>query len=156
MLRFEVIPCPVIKFTFLLSILLAACPATAEIYRWTDEAGRVYYGDKPEGMNPEQLRISNSRPVNKTELERIKKRQRLLDVMDEEREERKKNEEEVRLAREKRLTDCDLARKNLNQALTSGYLFEKTDDPLNPKILSEEERMSATTDAENEVKEWCS
>ena len=33
--------------TFILLILLALQPATAELYRWTDENGKVHYSDRP-------------------------------------------------------------------------------------------------------------
>jgi hypothetical protein len=136
--------------------LLQPIPVNAEVYKWTDENGRVYYGDRPGNDDYKRIIIRQSGPMSKIEMERVQKRQRLLEVMEEERRERNQEQQDQREARDKRRAQCEMARQNLESVLTSSYLYEETDDPLNPKILSEQERNTATLSAEKAVSEWCS
>ena len=41
------------KYLLLTALLILALPATAEMYRWVDEQGKVHFSDKPKGDNAE-------------------------------------------------------------------------------------------------------
>ena len=132
----------------------ASLPAT-DIYKWIDENGNVHYGDKPADNHAEQVYVTKV-PISDDDLkQRITRQQRLLDVLEEERQKHKQSQGDQKAALEQRQSNCQAARKNLEIILASSYLYVETDDPYNPKVLSEEDRDSATTKAHKEVTEWC-
>ena len=145
-----------VKFLFIslatLSLFAHVVPG-AEIYRWVDENGNVHYSDKPESENAVQVPVSNH--ISEPDNSRIRKRQRLLDVMDEERQEKNKTREDILTATAERKLKCDQVTKRLQQFLESGFLYEETDDPFNPRILSSEEKNSAIESARQDVQRWC-
>jgi hypothetical protein len=130
-------------------------PSAAEIYKWTDENGKVHYGDQPDGENAVQVHVSKE-PVRDGALEqRMENQQQLLDVFDEERQRNKQSVLEQKAALEKRQFNCQTAKKNLEAMVNSSRVYEKTGDPYNPKILSDEEREAATSRARKDVAAWC-
>ena len=127
----------------------------AEVYKWTDEDGRIHYGDRPDGKNPQQININETNPNSGENIDRMEKRQRLLNVLDEERQQRDEMKAEEKIAEQKRQANCDKAKTYLQSAVNSSFLYEDTGDPLNPKILTNEERKNAIDKAEDDVKTWC-
>lgn len=139
-------------------LLMYANPDTviAEVYKWVDENGRIHYGDKPGNTKSTKLDIKENHKVNDHDLMRELRRQRLLDVMDEERQEKIKQQElSSQQARENKI-NCDRAKNRLVSMEKSSYLMEKTSDPYNPRILSNAERVAATDEAQKAVNYWCS
>lgn len=56
------------KFVLSLLMALAAVPAHAQLYKWTDASGKVHYSDRPQdGANTKELRVQQpaaAAPVN--------------------------------------------------------------------------------------------
>jgi len=46
-------------------------------------------------------------------------------------------------------------RKQLEKIVNAGFLYEKTGDPRNPKVLTETERKAATERLRGQVEKWC-
>ena len=145
-----------VSFLSSLLYLIQTSSLSAQIYKWTDEDGQVHYGDRPGNPDSVQMQIRQPNSVSAADTLREKQRLRLLDVLNEERNERIENDQNERLVREERQTKCNEARRYLQMILTSGYLYKDTSDPLNPKILTNEERNAETLSAQNTVNEWCS
>jgi len=127
----------------------------ADIYKWVDENGRVHYGDKPGNDTTQKLNINENQTTRNADLIRESKRQKLLDVLTEERQKKKREQEKsVQQSKDNKIK-CGLARKYLASIQSSKYLMEETADPYNPKILSDVERQAATDKARNDVNHWC-
>ncbi len=48
------------KILFLTVLFLYPAAAVSAIYKWTDESGKVRYGDKPEGMASKEIEIKEN------------------------------------------------------------------------------------------------
>lgn len=112
----------------------------AEIYKWTDDNGNVVYGDKPDSSKAKTIKIKKAPPTDQKYQQRLDKRQRLLDTMDDER--------EARLAEEKQMAErealqeerCKRVQADLTRMQSASYLYEETNDPFNPTILTDAQR----------------
>ena len=76
-------------------------------------------------------------------------------MLDEEREQHNREQEKARSEEQKREANCALAKTNLENINNSSYLYQKTSDPDNPRVLSEKERTTATNRAKEDVTRWC-
>jgi hypothetical protein len=120
-----------------------------------DENGRIHYGDKPGNNASEKLNIQKSYTTNPIDVKQESRRQRLLDVMKEERQAKREQQEEAQKQAKTKKTNCNRAKKQLASIENSSYLMEKTNDPYNPKILTDAERQTATKNAQKAVNYWC-
>jgi len=86
-----------------------------DVYKWTDEEGKIHYGDKPTtGSSIEKIKIKDN-PVYDEELKQQNEEQKkLLDIFEEERKERKEQIEEKKQIRRERKKRCEDLRKELN------------------------------------------
>jgi uncharacterized protein DUF4124 len=145
----------VIICTFFFVSFTLAMPLSAQVYKWVDENGKTHYSDKPHDKQSETVQIRKT-PKLDPELEtRLKKQKRLLEVMDEERQESRENKAAKAEEKRKRESNCIKARKNLQDINNASFLYEESDDPNNPKVYSVEDRVKATKDAEKAVQHWC-
>lgn len=145
---------PIILYAFL-SLLLLDAAAAAGVYKWTDETGQVHYGDNPPAEDAVPLEIHGHPGPDPELIKRQQKRRRLLDVLDEDRQRRREQEKAQQREREEMDRRCARARRNLKATLNASYLYEKTGDPYNPRILSQEERRVETDLARKQVEIWC-
>ena len=127
----------------------------AEVYKWVDENGRVHYGDKPGNDNSLKMNINENQIMSEADLLRESRRQKLLDVLTKERQEKKRAQEESVQQKQDKKINCDQARNSLASLQSSTFLMEETADPYNPKILSDAERHAATVKAQKVVNFWC-
>lgn len=141
----------------LIGILLQpAAEPLAEVYKWTDEDGRVHYGDKPPVENAETVEIQNPPSDHDPALQqRREKRRRLLEIYNEDRQSQQEQEEAARREREQRKRRCAQASERLQTTRDANFLYEKTDDPQNPHVLSAAERQAEIERLRNAVKKWC-
>lgn len=148
------------KRLFLLLIVLpAALPAGAEIYKWTDEQGRVHYGDRKEKAAGEVEQLEETapatRPAESDEARRRKeKRRRLLEVMEEDRRRKQEEKAEAERARRQAEARCKRFRKRLQTTWNAQYLYRKGDDG-ERQVLSDAERAEETKRLEAAVEKWC-
>lgn len=144
-------------FILIVCILTYATSATAEIYKWTDENGNVIYGDKPVSKKvTEKIKI---REKSKQQLpqtpNRFGKQEKLLDIMQQERNEKLMQAKKEKIEKEERKQKCVAARKHLQKMKYARFIYEKTDDPLNPIILSDEERKAEQDRLAENINKYC-
>lgn len=138
-------------FCFFLQINIAY----SEVYKWKDENGKTVYGDKPLSENADVIKIRKKPTADKSYLERIEKQQKLLDVMQDERDEKLAKEKEEQEKKEQQQQQCAELRKELQETKNASMLYEETDDPDNPRILSDKERQAEEEKYKKYIKENC-
>ena len=81
----------------LLGMIILSSAAYAEIYKWVDANGKVYYSDKQSNNSAKKISIKEGSPTNASESlsaeERLAKQKKYLDYRQSEREEKKKIKE---------------------------------------------------------------
>lgn len=125
-------------------------------YRWVDEHGHVHYGDRPPaGTAPETLQLPSARGAeDPNAAARRARRQRLLEVLDEEREERKARAEEQRRLASERRRRCEQARRRQFDYAHAGYIYER-DAEGNRHILDDAGHERVRREAREAVARWC-
>ncbi|MGD8407640.1 MAG: DUF4124 domain-containing protein [Thiohalophilus sp.] len=132
--------------------------AGAEVYKWTDEQGRVHYGDKPPDQGARQMQIDagNGSPGPiPSEAERREKTQRLLRAYDEERRIKQQQEQRQEAEEAERRRRCARARDRLRRYTYAGSLYQ-LDDQGNRRYLDDSNRQQTEERARQEVEKWCS
>ncbi len=120
-----------------------------------DESGRTHYSDKPHNDKAESIPINKSPEPDPLHNTHMDKQQRLLKVFDEERQQKKQRQAEVKSAKLKREASCTKARKALQAIENARFLYKKSTDPNNPIVYSDKERKKITEDAKIAVQQWC-
>lgn len=129
--------------------------AQAGVYKWTDEQGRVHYGDKPTST-ADEVKINNQRgsgqadqPASRRELQ-----QRFLRAREEERkekqQERNKKKQKIAEAKQK----CVQAKKQYDKYHHAGSIYVKGKDG-EREHLSFKERDAYEKLLASKVKKWC-
>lgn len=133
-----------------------ALPCPGQVYRWQDESGRVQYGDRPPpGVKAEPVNVSSDVPDAGLDAQR-ERREKLLDVFGDERERRREEQSKAEAERVQRAENCRKARAHMDEIRDASFLYEKSADPDNPRILTDEERAAYARQGEAEVARWCS
>lgn len=137
-------------------LFLISSAYSAEIYKWVDENGNVHFGDRPsKEQSSEKIIVKDPVKRDPEYHQHLDKQSRLLEIYREERQEDDQTRENRRKESERRKANCVIARSRLEHTRTAQYLYENTDDPLNPRVLTTEERLQETARVEAEVKHWC-
>jgi len=140
---------------FIIFSLFCVCNANAEVYKWIDENGKIVYGDKPISSDASKIKIKRA-PVQDPVLQQRNERQnKLLDVMKQERDERDALKKEEKEEKDKQKKMCEDARKELQEIKDASFLYQKTDDPNNPIIMSDQERKVEELRFEKYIKKNC-
>lgn len=111
----------------LLVLLVCTTPAPAEIYKWVDTAGRVYYSDRPHPGGTETIDLPAAAPTDPDLAERRRKRQRLLEAIAQERKEEREAQEQVKQQQAKRSRKCARAMDELRMVDRHGRVYELDD-----------------------------
>ena len=145
------------KIIFILLIqLLTSTLASSEVYKWIDENGKTVYGDRPGSENADQIQIKNSTDHNKESMhEREQKRNKLLDVMEQEREEKLTIKEKEKEEKTKQKEKCAELLSEVKKMKEARFIYKKTDDPLNPEIMSDQEHKAAIDKYEQFISKNC-
>ena len=135
---------------------LITLSASAEIYKWVDEEGKVHYGEKPpstitqDGIKTIKYKDNvDTRSAN----EALKKKSKSLNKLSKKRKEKREDAaaKKEELAKNKVL--CEQAKKNL-----ANYQFPKVsikEDDGSVRALGEEERQLGIKKSEEIVKQVC-
>jgi hypothetical protein len=104
------------KYTWsLLIILIFPTVIVGDVYKWTDEEGKIHYGDKPTtGSSTEEIKIKDKSVHDKELMQQNEKQKKLLKIYEEERKERNEQREEKKQIRSERIEICEDMRKGLN------------------------------------------
>lgn len=127
----------------------------AEVYKWVDENGKTHYGDKPFNKDAETIELDKGPKLDPDHHSRADKQRRLLDVLDEERQDTKQQKAQAAADKKKREANCAIARKNLSKIRDATFLYKKSNDPRNPTVYSDAERGEITNKAKKAVEQWC-
>jgi len=128
---------------------------SAEVYKWVDAKGVVHFGDRPSEPEAKKLIINTDVHQDAEYHEQLDKQTKMLEIYEEERQQEDLEKEKISKDKKLRQHNCTLAKNNLNSIKTASYLYQATDDPRNPRILTSEERSTAAARAEADVKQWC-
>lgn len=140
--------------TSVLFACIISFAAHAEVYKWTDEDGRIHYGDRPQGNDSETIEVKPAPEPDAGIEERREKQRRLLEVIDEERKEDEQEQAEANKEKQERQINCEKAKKYNESLRTAGGLYHKGDNG-NKVVLTDEERTTAETQARENLEYWC-
>ena len=143
------------KLGWLCLLGLLAAPASAQVYKWVDEQGRVHYSDQPQGSEGRTVPIRRTAPAESTtEQDRRAVQERLLQDFERDRVEREEARAREAQEQAQRERNCILARDYLRNLESAGLLYD-LDDQGNRRVLNEAERKRAEQDARRDVEHWC-
>lgn len=127
----------------------------AEIYKWTDAQGNVHYGDKPV-RQAEQMHIPEEKSGNfgLTSEQRKARREKLLQVMQEDRQEKEKQKAEKQKKRDKLNRQCILAKDQLKRYQKGGRIYN-LDDKGKRIYMSDKERDEAVQHLQDAIRKHC-
>ena len=135
-------------------LLLCGASARGEVYKCTDAAGTVQFTDHPcTGVSTYIGRKAEPTEAQDAD-EHLQKTRRLLDAMQQEREQAEREKAQQKAAAEKRQHECVNARDYLRSVTRASGIY-RLDEQGNRVILSDEERSRATDDAHARVAKWC-
>ena len=143
------------KLLIIVFFLFCVNHANAEVYKWIDENGKVVYGDKPTSSDADKIKIKSSPVQDPVVQGRNEKQNKLLNVMQQERDERNDLKKEEKGKKEEQMKICADARKELQEIKDASYLYRETDDPNNPEIITDEERKAEQLKYEKFIKKNC-
>jgi hypothetical protein len=142
-------------------LLLVGMPlwAHAEIYKWTDQYGRVHYGDQapPQGAqkedpqksdNPIQVMEGDNGPTGKVD------RRRLTRALEKENRQRDKQRAAKAKREAQRERNCGNARQRLRMYQNAGRIF-RTDANGQRHYYTDAQRADALEAAQQQVDKWC-
>ncbi len=143
------------KILFIIFSLFCVCNANADVYKWIDENGKIVYGDKPISSDANKIKIKKAPVQDPVVQQRNERQNKLLDVMKQERDERDALKKEEKEEKDKQKKMCEDARKELQEIKDASFLYQKTDDPNNPIIMSDQERKAEELRFEKYIKKNC-
>ncbi len=135
-----------------------------EIYKWTDENGRVHYGDKPLSENAQEVQLGRhpgsglsttdapAAPVS--EKQRQYRQRRLVESLEADRREKeaiKAKQKEVQKTRER---NCNRARVLYKAAYDANLLYS-FDEKGNRYFLNETQRQKVLAEDRAMIAKWC-
>ncbi|MGH8534366.1 MAG: DUF4124 domain-containing protein [Gammaproteobacteria bacterium] len=126
----------------------------AEIYKWVDDHGTAHYGERPQNKGAVKLTVTAKPSVGLRDQERFKRQERLLEVFEEEGQEKAAAAQEKRLEKEKRNQNCVLARRQLFNYERASMIY-KQDKLGNRVVFDHNERIEAERGAREAVEHWC-
>ena len=126
-----------------------------DIFKWRDAQGNIHFEDHPPVEGAEKIILEDKTQTDGTYNEQMDKQLKLLQIYDEEKQENEQLRKKKHHDEELRQRNCKSAMKNLENIRIASRLYVKTDDPRNPRILTDAERAAVTARAEGDVKRWC-
>ncbi len=139
-----------------ISVLALAClGTTAEVYKWTDETGRVHYSDKPDGENLQVMNVKSKRTdkaaIAQARQEKLDSEQAAaadLRIQEELAEEEMQNAA-IREENCRRATEAVSSMRNAQRLYVPGEGGER-------RYLSDDEIAERIQRAESDKEKWCS
>lgn len=146
-------------YCLLIAILVVPGFTAAEVYRWTDEYGRVHYGDKPTSGSSE-INVKNKSGAGKAAdkparpVSRLEAQQRYLRARELERADKKQARAEAKQLKAERKRNCEQAKKDQKKYKYASGLYDKGKDG-ERHYLSFKERDAYQKKLDAGVKKWC-
>ncbi len=141
--------------------VLLLLPVQAEVYKWTDEHGRVHFSDRPPSEDtPEyQLRTPAAKaspvlPESLTEAERRARQKKLSDSLQADRREKEQADARRKEQQAKREHNCMVARKQLSATKKYNKIFEY-DQQGNRVYYDDAKKQQYLESKRAAVRKWC-
>ena len=137
-------------------LLLQAPVAGAEVYKWVDEAGNVHYGDRPDkAAGASEIQVDA--PSLKTDIGELReeKRERLLEAMEEDRQELDRQRKQQQAERARRAKQCKRLKNTYDRYRYASGVYRK-DKEGNRSYFSNEQRAKKEAQLRKRMKEVCS
>jgi hypothetical protein len=144
--------------------LLACLPAQvllAEVYRWTDEQGRVHFSDQPpdekgEAFDVKSFQLKVPEVKENPELQRHRQLLRKSFAADDlQKAENSKRQQELSAKKAERKAYCQSVKNRLKRSVRAGYVYD-VDKKGNKIVLSDEQRNDYERDLQSAIKKYCS
>ncbi len=134
---------------------LLAAPAVGQVYKWTDDEGRVHYSDTPPSETEATLLPIKS---EETDLEATLReqvaRERELELR-ERTEAGAAEDAEAEVAHRAAVERACVQARERVATIESARRLSRVDDDGNRRTYNEEERAAALAEARRQVEEWC-
>lgn len=141
--------------------LFLVLPVQAEVYKWTDEQGRVHFSDKPptEDTPEYQLRSpdsagSASPQESFTDAERRARQKKLSDSLEADRRDKEQAETTHKQQQVRREHNCMLARAELTASKRANLVYDY-DRQGNRVYYSEAKKQKYLESKRAAVRKWC-
>lgn len=146
-----------LSLLFMMFSALVSADSKAEIYKWTDENGRIHYDDKPPLTEKKELMDINesSNTIKAISESRADKRKKLLDAIDEDRQLKKENTEKEKKKKEKLTKQCHVAKDALTNYQRSRSIYDLDKDG-NRVTLPASERDKIISNLQKQIEINCS
>jgi hypothetical protein len=128
----------------------------AGVYKWVDENGRTHFSDRPMTGESTAITIKRKDPEQPSagDSDRNLKMQRMLDVYEEERAEKKEAKRKQQAERKKRKQNCVRARDRYNTHLRARGIYDFNKDGKR-QYLDESERTRHMKKLKSDIARWC-
>lgn len=141
--------------TILLGTAGAAC--AADVYKYTDDKGNVFYTDKPRELSTERLnvRAKPATPGTTPPSDDVKRLQEADAARKQATQQKAAEGEAVQSTAKDRAERCKKARDRYDAYLTSQRLYEEKTPGGERRYLTSKELDSARADAKSSMDVWC-
>ncbi len=143
-------------YTGLLALLLAF-PLQAAVYQWTDENGHVHFSDRPTHESAQQKALpKRAAPPRGGAIpaERQQRRQRMLEVYEAERAEKREATAKAKAEKEERKRKCHNARADYENFSSAGSIYDYQEDG-ERKYLDKEQRKAYIAKLKARMEQFC-
>lgn len=145
----------------LIMFLQVVSPLQAEIYKWTDEQGRVHFSDQPPGKDTPQYQLRGSTSANSpavganhTDAERRLKQRKLMESLEAERLEKEQAAAKQQQQQARRANKCQYAQAELRASRDANLIYDY-DAQGNKVYLSEAQKQQYLATKVAAVQKWC-
>jgi hypothetical protein len=145
------------RICIVIILLIASLSAHAAIYKWTDNKGQVHYGDKPNGASGAQevdVDTSSTSGILPDDASRDKKRQRLLDAMQEDRQEKDQQRKKDQIEKDERRRRCMYLQDRLRNIQAASGVYQ-LDNNGKRVFLSDQGRKASVTNLQQQIGKYC-
>lgn len=136
-----------------LSLLLLPSLASGEIYRWTDEQGRVHFGQRPAGANAQPVEV-RPQVIERDEQTRARE-ERASRFYEARQAEQSQAAAQAAEQRARRADECNSLRSKLEQ-IPEGRSYYRTEADGSHSYLSDQEVDAARRQLRDRISERCS
>jgi hypothetical protein len=148
---------PVRLALFSLLLFFISAPLQAAVYQWKDENGRIHFSDRPVHENATEKSIKSppksSSPAAVPE-DRKQRRQRMLDVYEKERAEKREAKAKEKQERKEQKRKCLEARARYDEYNSARSIYDYSDSG-ERKYLNKGEREGFIAELKANVARYC-
>ncbi|MES9943538.1 MAG: DUF4124 domain-containing protein [Candidatus Thiodiazotropha sp.] len=137
-------------------LLIITFQLHAGVYKWVDDKGRVHFSDRPVTGQSEEVNIKQQEAAQPSagQHDRKLKMQRMLDVYQEERAEKKEAKQKQQAERKKRKQNCARAKDRYNSHVRARGIYDLNKEG-ERQYLSEAERARHMKRLKSDIARWC-